>query len=98
MPAILCEGAFLMIPEQEAALRTPAFQSAYARGVDEGTSTGAVASAIGSCRGAQPTKPWRTPSATMIAVGTPRRRGRSSTIEDLSQACGEGHGASDHDP
>lgn len=33
MPAILCEGAFMMIPEQEAALRTPAFQDAYARGV-----------------------------------------------------------------
>jgi N-acetylmuramoyl-L-alanine amidase len=36
MPAILCEGAFLMIPEQEAALRTPAFQVAYARGVADG--------------------------------------------------------------
>ena len=33
MPAILTEGAFLMIPEQENALRTPAFQEAYARGV-----------------------------------------------------------------
>jgi len=33
MPAILCEGAFIMIPEQEAALRTPVFQEAYARGV-----------------------------------------------------------------
>ena len=36
MPSILCEGAFLMIPEQEAALRTPAFQRAYAAGVAEG--------------------------------------------------------------
>jgi N-acetylmuramoyl-L-alanine amidase len=36
MPSILCEGAFLMIPEQEAALRTPEFQEAYARGVVEG--------------------------------------------------------------
>jgi N-acetylmuramoyl-L-alanine amidase len=36
MPAILCEGAFIMIPEQEAALRTPEFQEAYARGVAQG--------------------------------------------------------------
>lgn len=36
MPSVLCEGAFLMIPEQEAALRTPEFQDAYARGVAEG--------------------------------------------------------------
>ena len=36
MPAVLCEGAFLMIPEQENALRTPAFQAAYARGVVDG--------------------------------------------------------------
>jgi N-acetylmuramoyl-L-alanine amidase len=33
MPAILTEGAFLMVPEQESALRTPSFQAAYARGV-----------------------------------------------------------------
>ncbi len=33
MPAILTEGAFLMIPEQEQGLRTPAFQQAYARGI-----------------------------------------------------------------
>ncbi|MBX6330427.1 MAG: N-acetylmuramoyl-L-alanine amidase [Gemmatimonadaceae bacterium] len=36
MPAVLCEGAFIMIPEQEAALRTPTFQDAYARGIVEG--------------------------------------------------------------
>ena len=36
MPAVLCEGAFLMIPEQEAALRTPEFQEAYASGVADG--------------------------------------------------------------
>jgi N-acetylmuramoyl-L-alanine amidase len=36
MPAILCEGAFLMIPEQEAWLRTAEFQQAYARGVADG--------------------------------------------------------------
>jgi N-acetylmuramoyl-L-alanine amidase len=36
MPAVLAEGAFMMIPEQEAALRTPEFQEAYARGVVEG--------------------------------------------------------------
>jgi len=33
MPTILTEGAFLMIPEQEQGLRTPAFQQAYARGI-----------------------------------------------------------------
>jgi N-acetylmuramoyl-L-alanine amidase len=36
MPSVLCEGAFLLIPEQEAALRTAEFQDAYARGVAEG--------------------------------------------------------------
>jgi len=36
MPAVLCEGAFLMIPEQEAALRTPAFQRAYATAIVDG--------------------------------------------------------------
>src|SRR4029077_3862497 len=36
MPAVLCEGAFLMLPEQENALRTPSFQERYARGVAEG--------------------------------------------------------------
>jgi N-acetylmuramoyl-L-alanine amidase len=36
MPAALTEGAFMMIPDQEAGLRNPAFQDAYARGVLEG--------------------------------------------------------------
>ena len=36
MPAILCEGAFLMIPEQEAALRDEAFQKRYAKGIADG--------------------------------------------------------------
>jgi N-acetylmuramoyl-L-alanine amidase len=36
MPSVLTEGAFLMIPEQEQALRTPAFRERYARGVLEG--------------------------------------------------------------
>ncbi len=36
MPSLLCEGAFLMIPAQENALRTPSFQDRYARGVREG--------------------------------------------------------------
>jgi N-acetylmuramoyl-L-alanine amidase len=36
MPAVLCEGAFLMIPEQEAALRTAEYQEAYALGVADG--------------------------------------------------------------
>ena len=36
MPAILTEGAFMMIPAQEAALRTEEFQTRYARGVLDG--------------------------------------------------------------
>jgi N-acetylmuramoyl-L-alanine amidase len=36
MPAVLCEGAFLMIPEQENALRTPEFQKLYATAIVDG--------------------------------------------------------------
>jgi N-acetylmuramoyl-L-alanine amidase len=36
MPAILCEGAFLIVPEQEAALRDAGFQKRYAMGIAEG--------------------------------------------------------------
>jgi N-acetylmuramoyl-L-alanine amidase len=36
MPSILCEGAFVIMPDQEAALRTDAFQMRYARGVADG--------------------------------------------------------------
>lgn len=36
MPSVLCEGAFLMLPDQEAALRTPEFQERYARGIVDG--------------------------------------------------------------
>jgi len=35
-PAVLCEGAFIMLPDQEAALRTTEFQDRYARGVADG--------------------------------------------------------------
>ncbi len=35
-PSVLCEGAFLMIPEWEAALRTPEYQERYAVGVADG--------------------------------------------------------------
>ena len=35
-PAVLCEGATLAIPEHEAALRTPAFRQAWARGIADG--------------------------------------------------------------
>jgi N-acetylmuramoyl-L-alanine amidase len=35
-PSVLCEGAWVVMPEQEAALRTREFQRAYARGVVEG--------------------------------------------------------------
>lgn len=36
LPSVLVEGAFMMIPAHEAALRDPAFAEAYARGVVEG--------------------------------------------------------------
>jgi N-acetylmuramoyl-L-alanine amidase len=36
MPSALCEGAFLMLPDQEAAIRTEEYQSAYARGIVNG--------------------------------------------------------------
>jgi N-acetylmuramoyl-L-alanine amidase len=36
MPAVLCEGAFIIVPEQEAALRTVGYRQRYARGILEG--------------------------------------------------------------
>ncbi len=36
MPAILAEGGFMMIPEQENAMRTPGFQTQYARAIVDG--------------------------------------------------------------
>jgi N-acetylmuramoyl-L-alanine amidase len=36
MPAIISEGLFLMVPEQENAAKDPAFQERYARGVADG--------------------------------------------------------------
>jgi N-acetylmuramoyl-L-alanine amidase len=36
MPSILTEGAYGIIPDQEAALRTPAYQDAYAMAILHG--------------------------------------------------------------
>jgi len=36
MPSILCEGLFIIMPDQEAAIRTPQYQEAYARGIVAG--------------------------------------------------------------
>ena len=36
MPSVLVEGAYVIVPEQEAALRTPQFQEAYALAIVEG--------------------------------------------------------------
>jgi len=36
MPAVLCEGLFMTLPDQEAALRTKEGQELYAKGVYEG--------------------------------------------------------------
>ena len=33
MPAVLVEGAFIIMPDQEAALRTPEYQERYAQGI-----------------------------------------------------------------
>jgi N-acetylmuramoyl-L-alanine amidase len=33
MPSILCEGGFIILPDVEAALRTPEYQESYARGI-----------------------------------------------------------------
>lgn len=35
-PAILTEGLFVIMPDQEAAIRTPQYQEAYARGIADG--------------------------------------------------------------
>jgi N-acetylmuramoyl-L-alanine amidase len=39
MPSILTEGAFVIMPDQEAALRTPAYQTAYATAILRGLQT-----------------------------------------------------------
>jgi N-acetylmuramoyl-L-alanine amidase len=36
MPSVLCEGVFVIIPDQEAAMRNPDFQAAYARAIVKG--------------------------------------------------------------
>jgi N-acetylmuramoyl-L-alanine amidase len=36
MPMVLTEGAFVIMPDQEAALRTPEFQARYAQGIVDG--------------------------------------------------------------
>lgn len=36
MPSVLCEGAVLILPEHEAALRNPEFVARYARGIADG--------------------------------------------------------------
>lgn len=36
MPSVLLEGAFIILPDQEAALRTPSYQEAYANAVVQG--------------------------------------------------------------
>jgi N-acetylmuramoyl-L-alanine amidase len=35
-PAVLAEGLFIIMPDQEAAIRTPEYQDAYARGIVDG--------------------------------------------------------------
>jgi hypothetical protein len=77
MPSVLCEGAFIIIPEQEAALRTTEFQAAYARGVVEGLEsyfrTLAAPGAPGTTTPA--TTPATTPGTTPSATTTPPAAG-----------------------
>jgi N-acetylmuramoyl-L-alanine amidase len=72
MPSVLCEGAFIIMPEQEAALRTTEFQAAYARGVVEGLEsyfrTLASPPAAGAMPAALPTAlPTALPAASSAA-------------------------------
>lgn len=39
MPSILTEGAYVIMPDQEAAIRTPEYQDAYARAIVQGLET-----------------------------------------------------------
>ncbi|MBA2706659.1 MAG: N-acetylmuramoyl-L-alanine amidase [Gemmatimonadaceae bacterium] len=36
MPSVLAEGAFIIVPDQEAAIQTPEYQDRYARGIVDG--------------------------------------------------------------
>lgn len=50
MPSVLVEGAYVIVPEQEAALRTPAFRRAYAVAIVEGLEAWFAARARGVVR------------------------------------------------
>jgi N-acetylmuramoyl-L-alanine amidase len=67
MPTILCEGAVIILPEHEAALRDPRFQAAYAKGIADGLEEFFRATGTNSGRGAQ------APGAR-VAPGAGRRR------------------------
>ena len=69
MPSVLCEGALIIIPEQEAALRTPDFQAAYARGVVNGLDAFFRSLAPGSAAaGGEATSPPAPPPASPVAA------------------------------
>ena len=75
MPAVLVEGMFMILPEQEAALRSPAGRRRYARGVYQGIrsflqdrarnkpSAGVVRPASMASPKANPSPPRRVPAA-----------------------------------
>ncbi len=50
MPSVLVEGAYVIVPEQEAALRTPEFQEAYALAIVEGLEAWFAALAVEQAR------------------------------------------------
>jgi len=50
MPSVLTEGAFQMMPDHEAALKDPAFQERYARGILEGLRTFLLSRAASTSR------------------------------------------------
>jgi N-acetylmuramoyl-L-alanine amidase len=76
MPAVLCEGAFVIIPQQEAALRTAAFQARYAQGVADGLTAYFRGLAVGPPLGASSAAPASLPTPAPPAAATSAPPGR----------------------
>ncbi len=70
MPAVLCEGAFVIIPEQEAALRTPEFQARYAQGVADGLT--AYFKGLAETTQVQHAPPLPTPVPNPVPAAVPK--------------------------
>jgi hypothetical protein len=70
MPAVLCEGAFVIIPAQEAALRTPEFQARYAQGVADGLA--AYFKGLAETTQVQQAPPLPTPVPNPVPAAVPK--------------------------